>query len=183
MQRSWVQLWIESKLAEDVFLEWREFSQLLEADGGLAFAGAAGVLAACGQVSQERAQAVDVSTVRGLFGAFFPVAAEMPFVDGPQHTSSKWGTRAVGFTYPGESGEWVADTTISAFSAWTVTSMKERQTRTVGTSNCEAMRRKIRHAMRYLLTVLASLRRADPKQPGVRSRGQLPRSVPSDKRH
>jgi hypothetical protein len=65
-------------------LEWREFGQLLEADGGLAFAGAAGVLAARGQVGQESAQAVDVPTVRGLFGAFFPVAAEMAFVDGPQ---------------------------------------------------------------------------------------------------
>jgi hypothetical protein len=28
-------LWIELEQAEDVFLEWREFGQLLESDGGV----------------------------------------------------------------------------------------------------------------------------------------------------
>ena len=52
-------------------LEGREFCHLLEADRTLAFAGAAGVFAAHGQIGQERVEAMDGPAVGALFGVLF----------------------------------------------------------------------------------------------------------------
>ena len=64
-------LWFEFEQLEDVLLERAGFGQLVEAHGGFAITGAAGVFASCSELGQQCAQTVYGPAINGLLCTFF----------------------------------------------------------------------------------------------------------------